>query len=59
MPYAPRGEQLGHARLDAETVRSIRANVYGWTARQWAQALGVHQRTIDGVRSYRTWRHVR
>lgn len=56
--FAPRGEQLPHARLNAETVRAIRTNRRGLTARQWAEQLGVHQRTIDKVRDYRSWRHV-
>jgi predicted DNA-binding protein (UPF0251 family) len=56
--FAPRGERLPHARLNAETVRAIRTNRRGLTARQWAEKLGVHQRTIDKVRDYRSWRHV-
>lgn len=57
--YCRRGNDLPHARLTPDLVREIRLNVRGWTARQWAESLGLHQRTIDGVRSFRTWRHVR
>jgi hypothetical protein len=59
MPYALRGNQLPHARLDANQVRAIRENRNGWTARQWGKALGVHHRTIEKVRHYETWVHVR
>lgn len=56
--YAVRGEQLPQARLDADTVRRIRRNWCGWTARQWAEHLGVHRRTVENVQHYVTWRHV-
>jgi hypothetical protein len=56
--FAPRGERLPHARLNTELVREIRQNPRGMTARQWAEQLGVHIRTITGVREFRTWRHV-
>ena len=56
--FAPRGERLPQSRLNAEIVRAIRTNRRGLTARQWAEQLGVHQRTIDKVRDYRSWRHV-
>lgn len=53
-----RGTDLPHARLDPDKVRAIRANKGGWTSKQWAQHLGVHLRTIESVRDYRTWVHV-
>lgn len=55
---ARRGNQLPHAKLDAATVRAIRANPQGETARQQAERLGVHIRTIEAARSHKTWRHV-
>lgn len=55
--FAPRGERLPHARLNDHLVREIRSN-RGMTAKQWAEKLGVHVRTITGAREYRTWRHV-
>lgn len=55
---AARGEQLPQAKLNEILVRQIRENRRGLTARQWAEQLGVHQRTIDKVRDYRSWRHV-
>lgn len=57
--HALRGNALPHARLNASAVRDIRRNVPGWTAKQWAVELGVHLRTIEKVRHYETWRHVR
>lgn len=55
--FALRGERLPHARLNADVVREIRAS-RAMTAKQWAEKLGVHIRTVTGVREYRTWRHV-
>lgn len=55
---AVRGEQLPQAKLNESIVRQIRENRRGLTAKQWAKQLGVHQRTIDKVRDYRSWRHV-
>ena len=55
--FARRGEQLPHARLNTDLVRQIRSN-RAMTAKQWAEKLGVHERTITGAREYRTWRHV-
>ena len=57
--FASRGCELPHSKLTDDIVRRIRENKDGLTASQWAEYLGVHRRTIDGVRSYRTWRHVR
>ena len=53
-----RGNDLPHARLNPEKVREIRANVRGMTARQLAEAHGVHYRTIEKIRSGETWSHV-
>lgn len=55
---AVRGSALPHAKLDEVTVRAIRANRHGWTAKQWAESLGLHQRTIDKVRDRRSWAHI-
>lgn len=55
---ARRGTDLPHARLTPAVVREIRANRHGLTAKQWAAKLGVHIRTIDKVRDYKTWIHV-
>ena len=56
--FALRGNRLPHAKLNPETVRAIRVNRHGWTAKKWAQHLGLHIRTVEGVRSFRTWKHV-
>ncbi len=55
---ARRGNALPQARLTPELVREIRANRQGMTAKQWAAKLGVHIRTIDKVRDYKSWIHV-
>ena len=55
---AKRGNDLPHAKLNPETVRAIRANVAKMTAKEWADSLGLHQRTIDKVRTFGSWRHV-
>lgn len=55
---AKRGNDLPHAKLNPEKVREIRRNRRGLTARQWAQELGLHVRTIEAVRAYKNWRHV-
>lgn len=57
--FASRGESRPNARLTAETVRAIRQNRNGKTARQLADIYGVHYRTIEKVRHYETWAHVR
>ena len=57
--FASRGCELPQSKLTDDIVRQIRENKDGLTATQWAEHLGVHRRTIDGVRSYRTWRRVR
>lgn len=55
---ALRGTALPQAKLDEAKVRAIRTNRAGWTAKQWAQHLGLHVRTIDKVRDRRSWSHV-
>ncbi len=55
----PRGNRLPQARLNAEFVRAIRANREGLTARQLGERYGVHHRTIEKVRHYETWSHIR
>lgn len=57
--YSKRGNDLPHARLTPSIVRQIRFNRNGWTARQWAEHLGVHLRTIEAVREYRNWSWVK
>jgi hypothetical protein len=53
-----RGNDLPQAKLNPDLVRQIRINRYGWTAKQWADHLNLHHRTIDKVRDFRSWRHV-
>ena len=57
--YVKRGEALPQSRLTEVIVRKIRANKDGLTARQWAERIGVHHRTIEAVQAYRTWALVR
>lgn len=57
--YAKRGNDLPQARLTPEKVREIRANVRGLFAWQLAMVYGVHIRTIDKIRTFQTWKHVR
>ncbi len=56
---AVRGTDLPHAKLNEDTVRSIRSNPKGLTAKQQAAEHGVHFRTIEKVRSFESWGHVR
>ena len=56
--YAPRGNDLPHAKATPDLVRAIRANVYGWPRRKWAEATGLHLRTIDKIATFETWRQV-
>lgn len=53
-----RGSELPQSRLNADLVREIRRNRHGLTAKQWAEKLGLHVRTIDAVRTFKSWRHV-
>lgn len=57
--FAPRGEQVGVSRLNAEKVRWIRSNPSGLTIREMARALDVHYRTVEKAHYYETWRHVK
>lgn len=57
-PHHKRGNELPHAKLNPDLVRTIRANRHGWTAKQWAAHLGLHKRTIDKVRDRESWSHV-
>ena len=54
----PRGTDLPQSKLNPELVRQIRRNPNGWTAKRWAEELGVHVRTVEAVQSYKNWRHV-
>lgn len=55
---ARRGNDLPHAKLNPDLVREIRTNRHGLTAKQWADQLGLHVRTVDKVRDRRSWSHV-
>ena len=55
---AKRGTDLPQSKLNPELVRQIRRNPNGWTAKRWAEELGVHVRTVEAVRSYKNWSHV-
>ena len=57
--YASRGTDRPNAKLNPERVRWIRRNPEGMTAREQAERLGVHVRTVEAVRSGRNWAHVR
>lgn len=57
--YCRRGNDLPQARLNPELVREIRRNPNGWSARRWADELGVHVRTVEKVQRGLSWRHVR
>lgn len=54
-----RGADRHNATLDADAVRHIRRNRLGLTLRALAALHGVHWRTIEKVRAFETWRHVR
>jgi hypothetical protein len=58
--YAKRGNDLPHAKVNAEIVRKIRMDAdAGITAKSQAAEYGVHIRTIEAIRSYKTWRSVK
>lgn len=57
--YMPRGEKHPRSKLNDDLVRRIRSNPNGWSAKRWAAELGLHPSTIEFVRMYRTWAHVR
>lgn len=42
-------------KLTEDSVRAIRVNRTGRTAKQLAEQYGVHYRTIEKVRAYETW----
>ena len=48
----------GPCKLTAEQVKQIRQNLQGLPAWKLAERFGVHVRTIDSIRSYRTWAHI-
>lgn len=63
--YLPRDEYLtrtyefarrGHGRLTDDQVRLARS--YHWTAREAAEALGVHYRSVEKIRSRAIHVHV-
>ena len=56
--YARRGQDLPQSKLCPDRVRWIRANPEGLTAADMAARLGVHPRTVESVRSFRTWAHI-
>lgn len=56
--YCRRGNDLPQARLNPELVRRIRCNPNGWSARRWAEELGMHVRSIEKVQQHRSWGHV-
>ena len=43
-------------KLNERQVQEIRENRYGMTARELGQAYGVHHRTIEKIRHFKTWR---
>jgi hypothetical protein len=55
---APRGLDLPQSKLTPDLVREIRINRHGLTARSQSDKYGVHIRTIEQVRLYKTWRHI-
>lgn len=57
--FAPRGTDLPQSRLTPDQVVEIRENRRGMTAWQQAEKYGVHIRTIEKVRRYETWTHVK
>ena len=57
--FCARGEDMPNSKLDAAKVKEIRATAKEITAEQWASRLGLHRRTIDKVRQYESWKHVR
>ena len=56
--FASRGNDRPNSRLNPEMVREIRTNRKGQTAKQLADAYGVHYRTIEKVQYFETWAHV-
>jgi hypothetical protein len=59
LKYAKRGNDLPQSKLCADKVRKIRIEIEsGATSKSLAAEYGVHIRTIDKIRSYKTWVHV-
>lgn len=56
---AVRGTDLPHAKLTPSEVVAIRINCNGKTAKQLAVDFKVHYRTIEKIRSYETWSHIK
>lgn len=60
---AARGTRLPQSKLDDAKVREIRATHVPFSRTDGAPAiarrLGLHQRTVEKVLSFETWRHVR
>lgn len=56
---ALRGCSLPHSKLTPEIVRAIRGTKSMETAKQLAKEFGVHYRTIEKVRYYETWSHIK
>ena len=57
--YAKSGNQLPHSKANPDMVRKIRIEQgRGVTAKCQASEYGLHIRTIEAIRSYKTWRHV-
>ena len=57
--YAKRGNSLPHSKVNKEIVRKIRIEAQkGKTAKSQASEYGVHVRTIEAIRSYKTWANV-
>lgn len=56
--FQPRGTDYKDTKLNESKVLWIRENRQGLTAKKQAEIMGVHHRTIDAVRTYKTWAHV-
>jgi hypothetical protein len=60
LKYAKRGNELPHAKVNPDIVRKIRIQAdAGITAKSQASEYGVHIRTIEAIRSYKTWQSVK
>lgn len=56
---ARRGSSQPSAKLDEAKVRHIRTRLRHRTHNDVAAMYGVHKRTIEKLRSFETWTHVR
>lgn len=54
----PRGTQHWNAKLNDDTVRSIRANPEHLSDDKWAARLGVTREAVRNIRLGKIWRHV-